>query len=122
VPSSNSSFSKFKEPQVLLVIIFKVNEPCSGISMGSSVPPGVAAPTTWFPRSRVLALCILCTVIFLVLGFASGFGAGWTGNEKFLRTTTPCEGGLATTPASVILGAITGVNPTPEDDYTDAFN
>jgi hypothetical protein len=87
--------------------------------MGSNVPPGVVAPTTWFPRSRVLALCILCAVIFLVVGFASGFGAGWSGNENFLRTTTPREGSSATLPTPVTTMPV--VNVTPKANCSDAF-
>jgi hypothetical protein len=120
-PSSNSSFSESKKFQVLLVhSIFKTSEPCLGISMGSPVAPGVAAPVTWFPRSRVLALCVLCALIFLGIGFASGFGAGWAGHENL---TTPRRGGSTTpVPATLEVIARAGRNMTPDEDYTDAFN
>jgi ABC-type phosphate transport system substrate-binding protein len=88
--------------------------------MGSQVSPGVAVPATWFPRSRVVALCTLCALIFLAVGFAFGFGAGWSGHENL---TTP-RGGGSTTPAPVALEVMAraGRNMTSEEDYVDAFN
>jgi ABC-type phosphate transport system substrate-binding protein len=85
--------------------------------MGSQVSPGVAVPATWFPRSRVVALCILCALLFLAIGFASGFGAGWSGHETL---TTP-RGGGSTAPTPVTQEVIAR-NLTSDEDYIDAFN
>jgi hypothetical protein len=88
--------------------------------MGSPVAPGVSPPAAWFPRSRVLALCILCALVFLAIGFASGFGAGWSGHENL--TTTRGAGPTPPTPFTQELTAPAGGNTTSDEDYVDAFN